>query len=105
MKFLLQSSYCDGTYRNPFKRGGVGYRFSKWKTVDAFNTFEEAKAAFLNFKLNGMTRRRVSVGGKIVINPEGRVYEIVEEPVITYSSGDTGRTEKVLRFNYKMGSG
>lgn len=100
MKFLLQSSYCDGTYRNPFKRGGVGMRFSKWRTVDAFNSFEEAKEAFLNFKLNGMTRRRVSVGGKVVINPEGRVYEVTE--IVRGGSSSETRTEKVLYFKEQL---
>jgi hypothetical protein len=31
-KFLLQTSKNDGTYRNPYKPGGYGIRYSPWVT-------------------------------------------------------------------------
>ena len=80
-KFLLQSSACAGTYRNPFKEGGTGLRFTPWRTVGKHNTLEEAKQAWLTFNASvGMRRRRIVHKSKVLVNDEGRMYELREFP-------------------------
>lgn len=77
-KFLLQTSTNAGTYRNPFKSGGYGIRYSPWKTEQKLDTMEQAKDAFRNFNQSGLKRRRIVQDGRVMINAEGRVFEIDE---------------------------
>lgn len=83
--FLLQVSEFAGTYSNPFKRGGKGVKFTKWRTIgtiaphdvkaaknlwkDSYNQRDSAK----------LERFRVTYKGKTLINPEGRVYEVTAD--------------------------
>jgi hypothetical protein len=83
-KFLLQTSHCEGTYNNRYKRGGQGLRYSKWKTVSKHATLEEAKQAWTNFKLDGMKRRRVTQAAKVLVNELGRIYERRETPHVGF---------------------
>lgn len=73
MKYLLQTSYSYGTYRNPYKRGGSVLRYSPWKTVQRLDTLEQAKQAWSGMKQDGLVRRRVQLSGKTVITDTGMV--------------------------------
>jgi hypothetical protein len=77
-KFLLQTSHHQGVYRNPFKPGGYGDSFSKWRTTDKFDTLEQAQEAWKNFNQSGLQRRRIVFTGKVMITDDGRVFEIVD---------------------------
>jgi hypothetical protein len=76
MAYLLQTASYDGMYRNPYKSGGQAVRYTAWKTVAKFDTLEAARQAWLNFKQDGLTRRRIKAGGKVLITPDGKVYEL-----------------------------
>lgn len=84
--YLLQTSQFSGTYRNPFKSGGRGVKYTKWITVGgrpSGASFDEVKAMFLEAH-NGrdqkqLQRYRVTFKGKSVIDPRGRVYEVKQD--------------------------
>jgi len=75
--YLIQISEYAGTYKNPFKLGGRGVKWSKWKTIDMRNFLDEAKTSWkaYNAAKQPTQRYRVLYQRKTVINPEGRVYE------------------------------
>jgi len=42
--YLVQRSDHAGLYRNPYRRGGTGTRWSPWRTIGSFATEAEADA-------------------------------------------------------------
>lgn len=51
-KFIVKERRPDGFYRNPYRKGGKGLRWTQWKTVASFDTVEEAtKAAIVHVGL------------------------------------------------------
>ena len=44
-KFIVKERRPDGVYRNPYRKGGLGRRWTAWKTVASFDTVEEATKA------------------------------------------------------------
>jgi hypothetical protein len=82
----LQSSEYNGTYRNKFKRGGRGVRWTPWKTVDGrcevTGGMDGAKKMWLEAHQQRdpakLTRFRVRYKGKVVVNEDGNVYAIEE---------------------------
>jgi hypothetical protein len=81
--FLLQQQEFDRTYSNPYKQGGKGIKYTKWRTVSGFSHISgglEAakkwwKESYEQRDPAKLTRFRVQYKGKTVINPEGRVYQ------------------------------
>jgi len=94
--FLLQVSGFNGTYDNPYKRGGRGVRYTKWKTVDGRMFLIDAKKMWLEYNSGKdpatVLRYRVRYKGQTVIDHQGRVYERVTAP------GTNGRGEGWMRF-------
>jgi len=42
--FIVKEATFGGTYANPYKRGGRGMKWNKWKTVSKHQTLAEALA-------------------------------------------------------------
>jgi hypothetical protein len=85
--YLLQTSQYGGTYRNPFKQGGKGVKYTKWVTVNgrpSGATMDEVKAmwqeAYAKRNESQLQRFRVTFKGKTVIDQRGRVYEKYTQP-------------------------
>lgn len=72
-KLLVQTSECAGTYRNPYKRGGLGTRWDPWRTVARFDTLTEAQAELAKLVI-GLARKRVVWRGKVLIDDQGRTW-------------------------------
>jgi|SRR5271166_1928422 len=77
--YLLQVSEFNGTYKNKFKSGGRGIKYTKWVTVDGRMSLADAKELWLSHLLKHdpakITRYRVRFKGQTVISHQGRVYE------------------------------
>jgi hypothetical protein len=77
--YWLQISEYAGTYSNPYKRGGKGRKFTKWKTVDGRTYLHDAKKMWLEYYQQKdpakLTKFRVRYKGQTVITHQGRVYE------------------------------
>lgn len=44
-QFIVKERQYDGTYRNPYLRGGRGMKWGPWKTKSKHDTLPEALAA------------------------------------------------------------
>lgn len=44
-KFIVKERRPDGFYKNPYRRGGKGLRWTKWKTVSTHTDLYEATRA------------------------------------------------------------
>jgi hypothetical protein len=81
--YWLQVSEFAGTYDNPYKPGGRGIKYTKWKTIDGrwagIGGIKEAKVMWLEHyrqrDLAKITKLRVRYRGKTVIDHQGHVYE------------------------------
>jgi hypothetical protein len=77
--YLLQVSEFSGTYKNPFKPGGHGIKYTKWVTIDGSMILVDAKVKWLDYHSKKdpakVTRYRVRFMGKTVISHQGRVYK------------------------------
>jgi len=91
--YLLQVSEFNGTYKNKYKPGGRGIKYTKWMTIDGRMQLVDAKAMWLDYYSKKdpakITRYRVRFKGKTVISHQGRVYEQCSN---TYSNGDPCET-------------
>ena len=94
--FLLQVSEFDRLYKNPYKQGGRGIKYTKWKTIDGRMFLKDAKEMWLEYFRQKdpakLTKYRVRYKGQTVISNEGRVYERVTAP------GTNGKGEGWMRF-------
>jgi hypothetical protein len=77
--YLLQVSEFSGTYKNPFKPGGRGIKYTKWVTIDGSMILVDAKVKWLDYHSKKdpakVTRYRVRFKGQTVITHQGRVYQ------------------------------
>lgn len=92
--YLLQVSEFNGTYKNKFKSGGRGIKYTKWMTIDGRMQLADAKALWLEKHAAKdpakITRYRVRFKGQTVISHQGRVYEMY--------TGGLGDTEKWMKY-------
>jgi hypothetical protein len=79
--YLLQVSEFNGTYKNRFKAGGRGIKYTKWQTIGgrpSGASMDEVKAmwkeAFDAKDPAKITRYRVQFKGQTIITHQGRVY-------------------------------
>jgi hypothetical protein len=80
--YLLQVSEFGGTYKNPFKSGGRGIKYTKWQTIDgrpSGATMDSVKQMWKAYHDGRdpakITRYRVRYKGQTVISHQGRVYQ------------------------------
>jgi hypothetical protein len=80
--YLLQVSEFNGTYKNPFKSGGRGIKYTKWRTVGGMASgaaMHEVKKmwldAFASIDPAKIMRYRVRYKGQTIISHQGRVYK------------------------------
>jgi len=75
-KLRVQIREQDGTYRNPYLKGGTGIRWGNWRTVETLETLEAATDAWRARKINGLSEKRVVVGSFTVVDWAGRIWAI-----------------------------
>lgn len=78
-KFLIQTHKFSGYYKNPFKMGGKGIKFTPWKTVAAVGNQQEAETMWEGLQagrnVGQLEHFRVMYKGAVVVNHRGCVYE------------------------------